>query len=241
MQFSLVELWQAMGLLAKSVVVILMSMSLLSFAVAVEKGLFLSCVARESARFLRSWRERVAAQGHLATLALAQQYPQCPIAQLVHIGSRILSDAPEASLRGAVYDRVVRREIVAAGALARRGLGVLATIGSTAPFVGLFGTVIVIVNAFQKMATSGQGGLGVVSAGIAEALVTTALGIGVAIPAVWLFNFLTQRLTRLLSEMECVAEELAVIALSAASPPPASLSPQEPQQERNDGDASWRQ
>lgn len=71
MQFSPVELWQAMGLLAKSVVVILMSMSLLSFAVAVEKWLFLSRAAHESARFLRSWREQVAAQGYLAAMAVA--------------------------------------------------------------------------------------------------------------------------------------------------------------------------
>jgi len=72
----------------------------------------------------------------------------------------------------------------------KRGLGVLATVGSTAPFVGLLGTVMGIVNSFKLMAASGSGGLGTVSAGIAEALVTTAFGLLVAIPAVMLYNFL---------------------------------------------------
>jgi biopolymer transport protein ExbB/TolQ len=241
MQFSLIELWQAMGLLAKSVVIILMGMSLLSLAVAVEKWLFLSRAARDSARFLRAWREQVAAQGYVAAMAVAEQYPGCPTAQVVAVGTRVFLSAPDASQRSAVYDRAVRREIVTTGLTLRRGLGLLATVGSTAPFVGLFGTVIGIVNAFQNMAASGQGGLGVVSAGIAEALVATALGIGVAIPAVWLFNFLIQRITRLLSELECVAEELAVVALSVA--PVAAMSPSARggKKEKDDGNAAWRQ
>ena len=240
MQFSMIGMWQEMGLLARSVVFILMGMSLLSLATAVEKWLFLSRAARESARFLRVWRERVASQGYVAA-ALAEKYPRCLTAQIVTVGTRILNGVPDASQRGEVYDRAVRREILATGSTARRGLGLLATVGSTAPFVGLFGTVVGIVNAFQKMAVSGQGGLGVVSAGIAEALVTTALGIGVAIPTVWLFNFLTQRISRLLSELECVAEELAVTALSAprnAVTPPLSQSGQK---ERDDGNATWQQ
>ena len=73
----------------------------------------------------------------------------------------------------------------------KRGLGLLATVGSTAPFVGLLGTVMGIVNSFQSMAITGSGGLGTVSAGIAEALVTTAFGLLVAIPAVMFYNFLT--------------------------------------------------
>ena len=92
-------------------------------------------------------------------------------------------------------------------------MGVLATIGSTAPFVGLVGTVFGVMNAFEQIAAGGAGGLGKVSAGIAEALVTTAVGIGVAIPAVWLFNALSQRVGRLLVEIECRAQDVAVTAL----------------------------
>jgi biopolymer transport protein ExbB/TolQ len=241
MQFSLVELWQEMGLLAKSVVVvILLGMSLLSLSVAVEKWLFLSRATRESARFLRTWRERVAAQGYVTAASLAEKYPRCLTAQIVSIGTHIFASTPVSFQRSEVYDRAMRREIVAAGSTVRHGLGLLATVGSTAPFVGLFGTVVGIVNAFQSMAASGQGGLGVVSSGIAEALVTTALGIGVAIPAVWLFNFLTQRITRLLNEMECVAEELAVVALSNPQHG-AEMLPNATQKEGSDGNATWQQ
>ncbi len=74
----------------------------------------------------------------------------------------------------------------------KKGIGSLATIATTAPFIGLFGTVIGIINAFRGMALTGSGGIGAVSAGIAEALVTTALGLFVAIPAAWMFNFFTR-------------------------------------------------
>jgi biopolymer transport protein ExbB/TolQ len=240
MQFSLIGMWQEMGFLARSVVFILLGMSLLSLATAVEKWLFLNRAARESAQFLRVWRERVTSQGYVTAASLTEQYPRCLTAQIVTIGTRILNGVPAASQRSEVYDRAMRREILAAGSTARRGLGLLATVGSTAPFVGLFGTVVGIVNAFQKMAASGQGGLGVVSAGIAEALVTTALGIGVAIPAVWLFNFLTQRITRLLSELECVAEELAVTVLSIPQGAVTLPVSQSNQKEKDDGNTAWQ-
>jgi biopolymer transport protein ExbB len=240
MHFSLAELWQAMGPLAKGVVGVLIGMSLLSFTVAVEKWLFLSRAAKEAARFLQAWRERAKTQGYVAAISLAEKYPHCPTAQVVHTGSSLLSRMTDTAQRVEVYDRAIRREIVTAGITARRGLGLLATVGSTAPFVGLFGTVIGIVNAFQQMAASGQGGLGVVSAGIAEALVTTALGIGVAIPAVWLFNFLTQRISRLLSEMECVAEELAVIALCDPQPV-TQMSLNVEREGKEDGCTTWQQ
>lgn len=239
MQFTFAELWQAMGPLAKGVVIVLIGMSLLSFTAAVEKWLFLGRVFKESTHFLQAWRERIGTSGYREAATLTKDYPHCLLAQVVRVGTRILDATAKAAHRGEVYDRAVRREILAVGAAARSGLGVLATVGSTAPFVGLFGTVIGIVNAFQKMAAVGQGGLGVVSAGIAEALVTTALGIGVAIPAVWLFNWLTQRISRLLTEMECVAEELAVVALGGGVSVVSSIKTAEG--ETSDGNATWQQ
>jgi biopolymer transport protein ExbB/biopolymer transport protein TolQ len=90
----------------------------------------------------------------------------------------------------------------------KRGLSGLATIGATAPFVGLLGTVIGIINAFRGMALTGSGGIGAISAGIAEALVTTAVGLFVAIPAVWAFNYLTTRVESFTVEMDNSASEL---------------------------------
>jgi biopolymer transport protein ExbB/biopolymer transport protein TolQ len=90
----------------------------------------------------------------------------------------------------------------------KRGLSGLATIGATAPFVGLFGTVVGIINAFQGMALTGSGGIGAVSAGISEALVATAFGLFVAVPAVWAFNYFTTKVEGFTVEMDNSASEL---------------------------------
>ena len=90
----------------------------------------------------------------------------------------------------------------------KKGTGGLATIGSSAPFIGLFGTVVGIINAFTGIAQSGSGGLAAVSAGISEALITTAFGILVAVPAVMAFNYFTTRLERFQIEMSNSSAEL---------------------------------
>jgi len=218
MQVSLAEFWSVMGPLAKGVVLVLAGMSLLSLTVAIEKWLSLRRTAKESARFLVAWREALARAGYAAAAELAEQYPHSHSAQVIACGTRVLQATFDPATRFAAYDRTVRRMVLTTRASFRKGLGLLATVGSTAPFVGLFGTVVGIVNAFQRMAVTGQGGLGTVSAGIAEALVTTAFGIFVAVPTVWLFNGLTQRISALTTEMECAAEELAVSVLSENQP-----------------------
>src|SRR6266498_858732 len=100
------------------------------------------------------------------------------------------------------------RDAIALTADKKKGLGNLATISTTAPFVGLFGTVAGIIHAFQGMALTGSGGLGAVSAGIAEALVTTAFGLFVAIPAVWLYNYFLNKVERFNVEMSNSASQL---------------------------------
>jgi biopolymer transport protein ExbB/TolQ len=92
----------------------------------------------------------------------------------------------------------------------RRGMPVLATVASSAPFVGLFGTVGGIITAFQKLGdpTKGGGGIGTVSAGIAEALITTAVGLGVAIVSVWFYNYFTARLDDITIDIDETASEL---------------------------------
>ena len=104
--------------------------------------------------------------------------------------------------------RALDRETLMTTAEMKKGLGNLATISTTAPFVGLFGTVAGIIHAFQGMAISGSGGLGAVSAGIAEALVTTAFGLFVAIPAVWLYNYFLNKVERFQVEMSNSSSQL---------------------------------
>jgi biopolymer transport protein ExbB len=219
MHFSILELWAVMGPVAKAVVGLLVLMSLLSLATAAEKWFVLRRAAAESTRFLDAWRRRVSSNGVTAAAADAADFPHSPVAHVIAAGTDVLRAGLPAEVQREAYDRTVRRAVLAAGSAMRRGLSIIATVGSTAPFVGLVGTVVGIVNAFQQLASAGQGGVGQVSAGIAEALVTTAIGIGVAIPAVWLFNHLTQWISRLLVEMECAAEELAVAALGESARP----------------------
>lgn len=213
MQFDLIELWAVMGPLAKAVMLLLVGMSLASLVVAVERLVKLERSARESLAFLDAWRQALASEGVARAAATTSSFPRSYAAHLVAEASAVIGAGDDDRGWLEAFDRTARRIVVASGVDAKKGLGLLATVGSTAPFVGLFGTVVGIVTAFHTMGVTGQGGLGAVSAGIAEALVATALGILVAIPALWVFNYLTQRIQRLVAELECVAEELAVAAL----------------------------
>jgi biopolymer transport protein ExbB len=209
MELSLIELWRATGPLARGVVVLLAGMSVASGAIAADKWRRLRKAEGESEAFLSAWREATPdASGELAA-----RFPSSPVAALVgeiYDRTRNVDDAHRAE----VHDRTVRRFVLRIGSDLKRGLATIATVGSTAPFVGLFGTVIGIVNAFHEIGTSGRGGIATVSTGIAEALVTTAFGIMVAIPAVWVFNALSQRIARLLVAVEAAGEEAATDVLA---------------------------
>ena len=106
------------------------------------------------------------------------------------------------------FDGTVKVSLALTSNDLKKGVNTLATIGSTAPFVGLLGTVVGVINAFVGIAATGSGGIGAVSAGIAEALVETALGLFVAIPAVWFYNYLTGRLDYFNVEMDNSSSEL---------------------------------
>lgn len=221
MEMSLPELWATMGMTARAVIVVLVAMSIASLAIAAERGWVLRRMGRDSKAFLAEWRQVTRERGYAAGAEVAAEYPQSPTAAAV-------ATATAAMLRGrteaaglAASAHAIRRISLDTATEAKRGMSLLATVGSTAPFVGLFGTVVGIVNSFRSMAASGQGGLTSVSAGIAEALVATALGILVAIPAVWIFNSLTHAIGRLLAEVESAGEELAEIALAPGGEPRA--------------------
>lgn len=192
MQFTLTELWGHMGLFARLIVIVMGIMSLTSLLVLGERLFVYSKSNGESRKFAEKLGG-VLVNGDLEAAANAATGKDGG-----HLG-RVIGAGLTAFKQTSSYDRELTFESVAR-ALERqsqrevqslkRGHAILATVGSTAPFVGLLGTVMGIVNAFQLMAASGSGGLGTVSAGIAEALVTTAFGLLVAIPAVMAFNYL---------------------------------------------------
>lgn len=192
MQFTLTELWGHMGTFARLIVIVMGIMSLTSLLVLGERLFVYSKSNRESRTFAEKMGS-VLVGGDLDAAAGTAVGKD-----VGHLG-RVIGAGLSAFKQTSAFDRDITFESVAR-ALERqaarevqslkRGHAILATVGSTAPFVGLLGTVMGIVNAFQLMAASGSGGLGTVSAGIAEALVTTAFGLLVAIPAVMAFNYL---------------------------------------------------
>ena len=192
MQFTLGALWGHMGLFARGIVVVLGLMSVVSLGVTVERLLFFMKSKGDSVRYAQSV-EALFASGRLREIAQNKAGDKGGyLGRVVDAGMKAFMRAEGAHGEyivesvGRALERQAQREIQTL----KRGQGVVATVSSTAPFIGLLGTVMGIVNSFQAMASSGSGGLGTVSAGIAEALVTTAFGLLVAIPAVMAFNWL---------------------------------------------------
>jgi biopolymer transport protein ExbB/TolQ len=192
MQFTLTDLWHHMGLFAKLIVAVMGVMSVASLVVMAERLIVFNKSRSES----RNFAERMAnilSRGDLNTAANTKMGDK-----VGHLGRVIgaglaafrLTPTKDKDMQVESVARALERQAQREVQSLKRGLGLLATVGSTAPFVGLLGTVMGIVNAFQSMAISGSGGLGTVSAGIAEALITTAFGLLVAIPAVMAYNYL---------------------------------------------------
>jgi biopolymer transport protein ExbB/TolQ len=196
----------------KTVIVILMGLSVYSIAVMIDKFRSYKAARDESLQFLPLFVKNLRDSNFSGALEAARKYKKSHIAKVVSAGL-IEYDNDKVELKdshdlvGAV-GRALDRAVSLTSAEMKKGTGGLATIGSSAPFIGLFGTVVGIVNAFTGIAQSGSGGLASVSAGIAEALITTALGIGVAVPAVMAFNYFTTRLERFQIEMSNSSAEL---------------------------------
>ncbi len=191
MDFSLSHLWQSMGMFAKFIVFVLGFMSVASLLVMFERIATFMRSRSESVMFATKM-SKLLSNGDIAGAASAGLNKKVGhLGRVINAGLMAFKIAPKD--KDAAVESVARaleRQAAREVSSLKRGLGVLATVGSIAPFVGLLGTVMGIVNSFQQMAVSGSGGLGTVSGGISEALITTAFGLLVAIPAVAAFNFL---------------------------------------------------
>ena len=214
MEFGLVHLVTQMSWLAKGVAAILALMSIYSIGLMIERYLTFNAAKKQSLRFATQATQLLKQNKLKEVIALSKNYKKSHLAKVVSAGLYEFTYETENPGVATGFDvveaakRAIEREATMTAAELKRGLGGLATIGTTAPFIGLFGTVVGIINAFRGMAMTGSGGLGAVSAGIAEALVTTAFGLFVAIPAVWMYNYFMNRIERFNIEMSNSSNEL---------------------------------
>jgi biopolymer transport protein ExbB len=212
MSLSISAMFVTMGWFAKGIVIVLAIMSIFSLTIAIQKWWRLRKAQSETRKFAPEFSQFLEEDNLNEAIKLAEGYKKSHVARvlggalgevkpLLQDGSVTVADINSA-------ERAVERNMLIIVSELKRGLAVLATVGATAPFVGLLGTVMGIVNAFQGMAVSGAGGLGSVSAGISEALITTAFGLIVAIPAVWFFNYFSTKIDNLSVEMTYTSKEM---------------------------------
>jgi len=213
MNVSMLALWNDAGGFARGIIVVLAIMSVLSIGVAVSKWWRLRKSTRETAKFAPEFGRFLQEDQLDAAIALAEKQKMSHVARV--LGEALAEVKPLLRDRAAVTandinaaERATERQMMILLAELKKGLAILATVGATAPFVGLLGTTMGIVNAFTGMAVTGSGGLAAISAGIAEALITTAFGLFVAIPAVWFYNYFQTRIEAVTVEMTYTAKEL---------------------------------
>src|SRR5690348_75086 len=209
--FDLLGMWRTMGFLAKAVVIILFVMSAWSIGVMIDRYMAFSAAKKQS----RTFAPLVAGalrEGKIdEAIRIAERHKKSHLAKVVTAGLQEFQAHGAAAISGEEIEsskRALERASAIVHAEMKRGLGTLATIASTGPFVGLFGTVVGIINAFKGIASSKATGLAAVAGGISEALVTTAVGLFVAIPAVMMFNYLTGRVEAFDVEMDNSSSEL---------------------------------
>lgn len=213
MQMSIWEMLTEIGWFAQGIIGVLIIMSIFSLGVAVQKWWKFRKLRKATARFAPEFARFLQEEQLDAAIELAEKEKTSHVARV--LGEALLEIKPLLRDRATITssdinsaERAVERQMLIILADLKRGLGVLATTGATAPFVGLLGTVFGIVNSFTGMAMTGSGGLAAISAGIAEALFATGIGLGVAIPAVWFYNYFQTKVENFTVEMTYTSKEL---------------------------------
>lgn len=190
-------MWGNMGWSARIVVIVLFIMSAWSIGVMIDRAIAFNGARNQSRQFAPAVAGALR-EGKLdEAIKIADRFPKSHMAKVVVAGlQEFRAHQMSSDISGSEIEaskRALERAEAIVHAEMKRGVSTLATIGSTAPFVGLFGTVLGIIHAFQGISTEKSTGLGAVAGGISEALVTTAFGLLVAIPAVWAYNYFTNR------------------------------------------------
>ncbi len=214
MQFGLLEMWNAMGVLAKSVAIILLFLSVITIYFFIERQVVFA-KARTKSKNIASKLASLLKAGKITealTLSSKKENKGSHLARVTAAGIKAFLEGGEAGLGKDQKIESAQRGCDRAHAVfaqeLKRGLPIVATVATSSPFIGLFGTIGGIINAFRGMALTGSGGIGAVAGGIAEALITTAFGIGVAIIALWCYNGLNSRTEVVGAEMDNAASEV---------------------------------
>lgn len=196
MNFDLKHIWHEMGLPSKVVAMALVIMALMSLGVLIERLVFLIRASAESRVFAKKASALMKTNDLVGLTKAAVMHQRSPLATLLHAGALKYLEYCETEeednlgpIEASKREMTRKAEVVSADL--RRGMSILASVGSLAPFVGLLGTVLGILSAFGKIGASGSAGLSTVASGIAEALIETAFGLFVAIPSVAFFNYLS--------------------------------------------------
>ena len=209
MEFTPQYIWSHMGLPVRIIMFMMLIMAIACIFVAIERSWALY-TARKQSRLLAAEIGPMMAKAdtHSALkLVNEKRFKRSYLGHMLTAGLTEFNARPDKYGIAAV-ERALERVSIAEGADLRKGMNILATTGSTAPFVGLVGTIFGIINAFAGMAEAGSGGISAVAGGIAEALVATAIGIAVAIMGVWLFNFFTAIIDNITNDMTMSTQEL---------------------------------
>ena len=210
--FDLRSMWTQMGLPARGVVILLAILSAWSIGVMIDRYIAFSSARKQSREFAPAVAGCLKEGKIEEAISVAEQNKKSHLAKVVTAGLQEFrahgesSDIPGEQIEAS--KRALERAEAITHAELKRGLGGLATIGSTAPFIGLLGTVVGILNAFKEISTQKATGLGAVAGGISEALVTTAIGLFVAIPAVMMFNYFSNKVEAFDVEMDNSSSEL---------------------------------
>jgi len=214
MQFGLIEMWQAMGPVAKGVSFLLIALSIISLYLFVERQLVFR-KARSKSKLVAPKLADLLKKGQVKealTLSSKKENRGSHLARVTAAGIQEFLEGKEANLSMEEQIETAQRGCERASTIfnqeLKRGLSTLATIATSAPFIGLFGTISGIINAFRGMALTGSGGIGAVASGIAEALVTTGFGIGVAIIALWCYNSLNTKIEVYDAEMSNTSSQI---------------------------------
>jgi biopolymer transport protein ExbB/biopolymer transport protein TolQ len=205
-------MWGQMSWPAKMVVITLFIMSAWSIGVMIDRLIAFNGARQQSRQFAPAVAGALR-EGKLdEAIKIGDRYSKSHLAKVVVAGlQEFRAHQMSSDISGEEIDaskRALERAEAIVHAELKRGVSTLATIGSTGPFVGLFGTVLGIINAFRGIATEKSAGLGAVAGGISEALVTTAVGLLVAIPAVWMYNYFSNRIEAFDVEMGNSSSEL---------------------------------